>query len=58
MPKGGDVLPKILTSKLSIGMFYRVWPVVHNTNGKDGNNDALERHGAPLHLVTKHTMEY
>ena len=50
--------PKIPTSKLPIAVFYRTWPVVHNTNGQDRNNDALERHGAPFPLTAKHTMEY
>ena len=34
-----------------IGAFYRTWPVVHNTNGQDRNNDTIEPHSAPSSLT-------
>ena len=50
--KGGNVFvdfpPKILTP---ICAFYRTWPVVHNTNGKDCNNDTIAPYSAPSSLT-------
>ena len=45
------VSPKIQTR------IYRTWPVVHTTpTAKDDNNDALDRHRAPLPLTAKQAM--
>ena len=53
--KGGTTFvgssPKIPISKLPIGAFYRTWPVVHNTNGQDRDNDAIAPHSAPSSLT-------
>ena len=50
--KGGNAFvvfsPKIPTP---IGAFYRTWPVVHNTNGQDRNNDVIAPHSAPSSLT-------
>ena len=59
--KGGTAFvgssPKIPTTKLLIGAFYCTWPVVHNTNRQDLNNDAFALHSAPLALTATITMD-
>ena len=50
--------PQILKSQLLIGIFYRTWSMIRNTNDQDCSDDVFERRRAPSPLTPVKIIEY